>query len=47
MKMPLNMKCRRLAVTSKTSSPSLCHLLQVLGKERVMARIEKTLASIG
>ncbi len=31
----------RLAVTGKTSGPSLYHLLQVLGKERVMARIEK------
>jgi len=36
----------RLAVTGKTSAPSLYHLLQVLGKERVMARIEKALASI-
>jgi glutamyl-tRNA synthetase len=34
----------RLAVTGKTSGPSLYHLLQVLGKERVMARIEKALA---
>ena len=33
----------RLAVTGKTSGPSLYHLLQVLGKERVMARIEKML----
>ncbi len=37
----------RLAVTGKTSGPSLYHLLQVLGKERVMARIEKALAAIG
>ena len=37
----------RLAVTGKTSGPSLYHLLQVLGKERVMARIEKALASFG
>ena len=37
----------RLAVTGKTSGPSLYHLLQVLGKERVMARIEKALATIG
>jgi len=36
----------RLAVTGKTSGPSLYHLLQVLGKERVMARIEKALATI-
>jgi glutamyl/glutaminyl-tRNA synthetase len=38
---------RRLAVTGKTSGPSLYHLLQVLGKERVMARIEKALAGFG
>ena len=37
----------RLAVTGKTSGPSLYHLLQVLGKERVMARVEKALASFG
>jgi glutamyl-tRNA synthetase len=37
----------RLAVTGRTSGPSLYHLLDVLGKERVMARIEKALASIG
>ena len=36
----------RLAVTGKTSGPSLYHLLQVLGKERVMARIEKALKQI-
>jgi glutamyl-tRNA synthetase len=36
----------RLAVTGKTSGPSLYHLLQVLGKERVMARIEKALTMI-
>ena len=35
----------RLAVTGKTSGPSLYHLLQVLGKERVIARIEKALQS--
>ena len=36
----------RLAVTGKTSGPSLYHLLQVLGKERVMERIEKALARL-
>ena len=35
-----------LAVTGKTSGPSLYHLLQVLGKERVMARIEKALGHV-
>ena len=39
------MKPCRLAVTGKTSGPSLYHLLQVLGKERVLSRIEKALAS--
>jgi glutamyl-tRNA synthetase len=33
----------RLAVTGKTSGPSLYHLLEVLGKEKVMARIERGL----
>jgi glutamyl-tRNA synthetase len=37
----------RLAVTGKTSGPSLYHLLQVLGKECVLARIEKGLAALG
>jgi len=37
----------RLAVTGKTSGPSLYHLLDVLGKERVMERIEKALAGFG
>jgi glutamyl/glutaminyl-tRNA synthetase len=36
-----------LAVTGKTSGPSLYHLLQVLGKERVLARIKNALATIG
>jgi lysyl-tRNA synthetase class I len=31
----------------KPAGPSLYHLLQVLGKERVMARIEKALAGFG
>jgi glutamyl/glutaminyl-tRNA synthetase len=35
----------QLAVTGKTSGPSLYHLLQVLGKEKVMGRIEKALGS--
>ena len=37
----------RLAVTGKTSGPSLYHLLEVLGKEKVMQRIEKALAGFG
>lgn len=35
----------RLAVTGKTSGPSLYHLLQVLGKERVMRRMAQALAA--
>jgi len=33
----------RLSVTGKPAGPSLYHLLEVLGKEKVMARIEKAL----
>ena len=47
MKTPLNTEPCRLAVTRKSSGSSLYHLLQVLGNERVMARIEKGLAAIG
>ena len=35
----------RLAVTGKPAGPSLYHLLEVLGKDRVMQRIEKALAT--
>jgi glutamyl-tRNA synthetase len=35
---------RRLAVTGKTSGPSLYHLLELLGKDKSLARIEKALA---
>jgi glutamyl-tRNA synthetase len=31
------------AITGNTAGPSLYHLLEVLGKDRVMARIEKAL----
>ncbi|PYK99012.1 MAG: glutamate--tRNA ligase [Verrucomicrobia bacterium] len=34
----------RLACTGKTAGPSLYHLLEVLGKERVLARLERALA---
>ena len=37
------MSACRLAVTGKTSGPSLYHLLEVLGKDKVMARIERAL----
>src|ERR1017187_2919399 len=35
----------RLAVTGKPAGPSLYHLLEVLGKEKVMQRIERALAN--
>jgi len=34
----------RLACTGNTAGPSLYHLLEVLGKERVLARLERALA---
>jgi glutamyl/glutaminyl-tRNA synthetase len=34
----------RLAVTGKPAGPSLYHLLEVLGKEKTLARLEKALA---
>jgi len=37
----------RLAVTGKTSGPSLYHHLEVLGKDKMMQRIEKTVAGFG
>ncbi len=36
----------RLAITGNTAGPSLYHLLEVLGKEKVMARIEKALVNV-
>jgi glutamyl-tRNA synthetase len=36
----------RLAVTGSNAGPSLYHLLEILGKERVLARIERALAKI-
>jgi glutamyl-tRNA synthetase len=35
----------RLAVTGSTAGPSLYHLLEVLGKEKVLRRIDRALAS--
>jgi glutamyl-tRNA synthetase len=34
----------RLAVTGNSSGPSLYHLLEVIGKERALARVERALA---
>jgi hypothetical protein len=36
-------RIRRLAVTGKPAGPSQYHLLEVPGKEKVMARIERAL----
>jgi len=35
-----------LGLTGKPAGPSLYHLLEVLGKDKVMQRIEKALAAI-
>jgi glutamyl-tRNA synthetase len=37
----------RLACTGRTAGPSLYHLLEVLGKDRVLARLDKALAVMG
>jgi len=36
----------RLGCTGKTSGPSMYHLLEVLGKENVMHRIERSLCHV-
>ena len=36
----------RLACTGKTSGPSLYHLLEVLGKERVLRRLDRAIAMV-
>ena len=36
----------RLACTGNPNGPSLYHLLEVIGKEKAMARIEKALAGM-
>ena len=37
----------RLACTGRTAGPSLYHLLEVLGKDRVMERMGRALAKFG
>jgi glutamyl-tRNA synthetase len=37
----------RFAVTGSNAGPSLYHLLEVLGKEKVLARIDRARARIG
>ena len=36
----------RLAVTGSNAGPSLYHLLEVLGREKVLARIDRALSSM-
>jgi glutamyl-tRNA synthetase len=35
----------RLAVTGSNAGPSLYHLLEILGKEKIRARIERALST--
>ena len=37
----------RLATTGQPHGPSLYHLLEVLGKEKTLARMERAMVSIG
>ena len=37
----------RLACTGNPSGPSLYHLLEVIGKEKVLARIEQAIQQLG
>ena len=41
------MNTLRLAATGNPHGPSLYHLLEVLGKERALARIERALGNTG
>jgi glutamyl-tRNA synthetase len=43
MKTQFKIKPCRLAVTGNTAGPSLYYLLEVLGKQKVLARIEKAM----
>jgi glutamyl/glutaminyl-tRNA synthetase len=47
MKLLLTKKPCRLAVIGNPHGPSLYHLLEVLGKEKSLARIERSLTKIG
>ena len=37
----------RLAITGNPNGPSLYHLLEVIGKERAMGRIQRAFATFG
>jgi glutamyl-tRNA synthetase len=37
----------RLAVTGSNAGPSLYHLLEILGKEKVLERLDRALTQIG
>jgi hypothetical protein len=45
MKVPLTIKPCRRAVTGNPHGPSLYHLLEVLGKEKSLAWIERAMNS--
>ena len=47
MKERLSLNAARLACTGNTSGPSLYYLLEVLGKAKVMQRIERALGQTG
>jgi glutamyl-tRNA synthetase len=37
----------RVAVSGKSVGPSLYHMLEVMGKERVLARFDRTVQNLG
>ena len=37
----------RVAVTGRTKSPDLCSIMKLLGKEKVVARIDRAIAALG
>jgi len=45
LKVSVRVHPTRLACTGNPNGPSLYHLLEVMGKEKVMGRIEQTLSS--
>lgn len=45
--MKVKMQLVRLACTGNSSGPGLYHLLEVIGKEKALARIERGLSQFG
>jgi glutamyl-tRNA synthetase len=37
----------RVAVTGRTKSPDLCSIMKLLGKEKVIARIDRAMVALG